>query len=89
MLVQLVSLVQSKIGRDIWTLASMLEIDEAKVEFIRSDFVRDLSGACGAILKKYKEQWRGSAADAKRNLIRVLRDEPLRRNDIADILATQ
>ena len=88
LLVHIVSLVQYKIGRDIWTLASMLNINDAKVDIIKED-VSDLSGACGAVLKMYKEQWKGSAADAKRNIIKVLRDKPLRRYDIAEILCTQ
>lgn len=76
--------VSNLIGRDIWTLASMLDISDPDVDAVRHAFPHDLREACRAIMRKYQQQWEGSREDAKTNLVRLLRDEPLRRNDIAD-----
>jgi hypothetical protein len=73
-----------KIGKDIWTLATMLDITDVEVDGVKYEFRTDLLGACFAIMQKYQKRWGNEQDRAKANLIKVLRNDPLRRQDIVD-----
>ena len=77
-------LVSHKIGSNVWSLALMLDISDEEVDKVKYEFSTDISGACQAIMRKYKQRWGGKPAEAKAHLVNVLRKEPLRRQDIVD-----
>ena len=77
-------LVSHKIGSNVWSLATMLDISDQEVDEVKYEFPTDLRGASQAIMRKYKQLWGGKPAEAKAHLVNVLRKAPLRRQDIVD-----